>query len=323
MKSPFLSEVADHLRARNYSIRTERTYLYWIAYFIRHHNYRHPKEMGENEIRSFLSFLAVKRNSAPSTQKTALNALVYLYKRFYQREMGDFSDFTRASSPKKIPTVLTREEVSHLFSHLDGDAKLCAAFMYGSGLRIMETVRLRVQDFDFDKLIVLVRDGKGRKSRITTLAPELIGLLNTHIDHVESRFNKDKLNTEWDGVYLPFALARKYPSAPFELGWQYLFPARGFSVDPRSGKNRRHHIGEQSIQRAVKSAVRKANIRKPASCHTLRHSFATHLLERGADIRTVQEQLGHSDVKTTEIYTHVLGRGGQNVRSPFSDLALE
>lgn len=323
MKSSFLTEVADHLRARNYSIRTERTYLYWIADFIRHHNYRHPKEMGENEIRSFLSFLAIKRSSSPSTQKTALNAIVYLYKKFYQREMGDFSDFTRASSPKKIPTVLTREEVSRLFSHLDGDAKLCAAFMYGSGLRIMETVRLRVQDLDFDKLIVLVRDGKGRKSRITTLATELIGLLNVHIDHVESRFNKDKLNAEWDGVYLPFALARKYPSAPFELGWQYLFPARGFSRDPRSGKNRRHHIGEQSVQRAVKSAVRKANIRKPASCHTLRHSFATHLLERGADIRTVQEQLGHSDVKTTEIYTHVLGRGGQNVRSPFSDLALE
>ncbi len=323
MKSQFLNELANHLRARNYSIRTERTYSYWVSYFIRHHNFRHPKDMGENEIRSFLSFLAVKRNASPSTQKTALNALVYLYKKFYQREMGDFSDFTRASSPKKIPTVLTRDEISRLFSHLDGDARLCAAFMYGSGLRIMETVRLRVQDIDFDKLIVMVRDGKGRKSRITTLAPELIERLNTHVNHVESRFEIDKLNAQWDGVYLPYALERKYPSAAFELGWQYLFPARGYSSDPRSEKIRRHHIGEQSIQRAVKSAVRKADIRKPASCHTLRHSFATHLLERGADIRTVQEQLGHNDVKTTEIYTHVLGRGGQNVHSPFSDLTFE
>ncbi|MEH6472816.1 MAG: integron integrase [Halopseudomonas sp.] len=320
MKSKFLAEVRDHLRAKHYSIRTEQTYLYWITYFIRHHNYRHPSDMGSQEIRGFLSFLAVKQQVAPNTQKVALNALIYLYKRFFEREPGDFSDFQRARSPQKLPTVLTRNEVSSLFRHLQGDSKLCALFMYGSGLRVMETVRLRVQDIDFDKLTVLVRDGKGRKSRITTLAPELCELLHVHLRHVESGYQKDTLDPVWDGVYLPFALERRYPCAPFELGWQYLFPARKFSTDPRSGKNRRHHISAQMVQRAVKKAVRESDISKPASCHTLRHSFATHLLERGADIRTVQEQLGHSDVRTTEIYTHVLGRGGRAVRSPLSDL---
>ncbi len=323
MKSLFLQQIRDCIRTKNYSIKTEQTYLHWTVNFIRFHNMRHPNEMGESEIRAYLNHLALHKNVSPNTQKTALNAIVFTYRHVLSRDPGDFSDFYRAKAPKKLPTVLTPREVSTLFHQLHGDTKLCAALMYGSGLRVMETVRLRIQDIDFDSLSVLVRDGKGRKSRITTLAPEICPALHTHINYVSSLLEKDLLEPEWEGVYLPYALAKKYPTAPFESGWQYLFPAQQFSEDPRSGKKRRHHIGEQSIQRAIKLAVKKANINKPASCHSLRHSFATHLLERGADIRTIQAQLGHSDVRTTEIYTHVLNRGGHAVRSPLSDLSTD
>ena len=322
MKSQLLQSVREVIRKKYYSIKTEQTYLYWITYFIRHHKLRHPKDMGEIEIREFLNFLALQRNVSPNTQKTALNTVVFLYKHVLEQSPGDFSDFARAKAPKKFPTVLTPNEVARLLKELHGDARMCGALMYGSGLRIMETVRLRVQDIDIDRLSVLVRNGKGSKSRITTLAPELCEPLRVHLGHVAALYEKDKLDAAWEGVYLPYALERKYPRAPFDLGWQYIFPARDFSNDPRTGKTRRHHLGEQSVQRSVKAAIRKANILKPASCHSLRHSFATHLLERGADIRTIQAQLGHSDVRTTEIYTHVLNRGGHAVRSPLSDLAL-
>lgn len=320
MASLFLQGVKDVIRAKHYSIRTEKTYLYWITYYIRFHKLEHPENMGDVEIREFLNFLALQRNVTANTQKVALNALVFLYKQVLQKELGDFSDFYRARSPKKLPTVLTRKEISQLFSHLNGHMLLCAGIMYGSGLRVMETVRLRVQDIDFNKLTILVREGKGKKSRITTLAPELCKKLSVQIEYVRALYEQDCLNTQWDGVSLPNALTRKYPNAPFELSWQYLFPAARWSVDPRSEKQRRHHIGEQSVQRAIKYAVRHSSINKFASCHTLRHSFATHLLERGADIRTVQEQLGHTDIRTTEIYTHVLNRGGHVVRSPLSDV---
>ena len=320
MTSPFLKQVQDELRSKHYSIRTEETYLYWIKFFIRYHKMRHPKDMHCAEVREFLNYLALTRHVPPSTQKTALNSLVFLYRRVLDIELGDFSDFTRATTPKKLPTVLTPSEISSVLRCLEGNAKLCAALMYGSGSRVMETVRLRVQDIDFERLSVLVRDGKGRKPRITTLAPELCAHLEAQIAHAETLFKKDCLDPDWGGVYLPFALSKKYPRAPTEFHWQYLFPAQSFSADPRSNAKRRHHIGEQSIQRAVKKAVYASNIRKPASCHTLRHSFATHLLERGADIRTIQAQLGHSDIRTTEIYTHVLNRGGHAVRSPLSDL---
>ncbi len=320
MSSPLLDSVRDVIRAKHYSIRTEKSYLYWIVYYIRYHQFRHPKEMGSSDVREFLNFLALKRQVTANTQKAALNALVFLYHQVLAIELGDFSDFYRARSPKKLPTVLTHKEVFSLLSHLQGDHRLCASLMYGSGLRLMETTRLRVHDIDFDKLTILVREGKGKKSRLTTLAPELCEPLRLHIKYVRAIFAKDLQVADWDGVFLPNALARKYPNAPFELGWQYLFPARKFSLDPRSFKKRRHHIGEQSIQRAVKQAVVASGINKMASCHTLRHSFATHLLERGADIRTVQEQLGHTDIRTTEIYTHVLNRGGHAVRSPLSDL---
>lgn len=321
MSSPFIKEIRNIIRARNYSIRTEKTYIHWIIRYIRFHHYQHPESMNESHIRLFLEHLAVNRRVSPNTQKTALNALVFLYRTYLNRELADFSDFQRASAPKKLPTVLTVDEVSRLFQQLDREAYLCAALMYGSGLRVMETVRLRYQDIDTDKLSVLVREGKGRKSRMTTLAPELVNSLKMQKDYIATLFAKDSASPQWDGVYLPYALERKYPKAPFELGWQYLFPATQFSTDPHSGKKRRHHIGEQSIQRAIKKGLREAQIHKPASCHSLRHSFATHLLERGADIRTIQEQLGHSDVRTTEIYTHVLNRGGHAVVSPFSHLA--
>ena len=321
MKSKFLESVRYVIRSKNYSIRTEDTYLYWIADFIRFHRYQSDADFGgQDHIRDYLGYLAVDRKVAPSTQKTALNAVVFLYRQVLDRDPGDFSDFSRAKTAKKLPVVLTRGEVVCLFNELHGHAKLCAQLMYGSGLRVMECVRLRVQDIDFDKLTILVRDGKGRKSRITTLAPELCEALLAQIEYVRGLFIKDSSDSNWDGVYLPFALDKKYPKAPFELGWQYLFSAEKFSADPRSNKHRRHHISEQVPQRALKRAVRKSGINKLATCHTLRHSFATHLLERGADIRTVQEQLGHSDVSTTEIYTHVLNRGGHAVRSPFSDL---
>lgn len=322
MSSPFLDQVRRVIRSKYYSIKTEKTYLYWIVYYIRYHKGSHPETLGELHIRQFLSHLALAGKVAPSTQKTALNAIAFLYKQVLQRELGDFSDFYRARSAKKLPTILTADEIKRLFAKLSGAQLVCAALMYGSGLRVMETVRLRVHDIDADKLAVLVREGKGRKSRITTLSPDLVGLLHKQIALAKSLYELDRVNPRWDGVYLPYAFEKKYPTAPFEFAWQYLFPAPSFSVDPRTGKRRRHHIGEQSVQRAVKCAVKNAGIDKAASCHTLRHSFATHLLQNGADIRTVQEQLGHSDLRTTEIYTHVLNRGGRAVRSPLTDVLL-
>lgn len=319
MSSAFIQSLRNHMRARHYSKRTEKTYIYWILYFIRFNNRQHPKDMGEAEIVRFLEFLAVSRNVTPSTQKTALNALMYLYRRVFERDM-QIEDFTRASKAKKLPVVLSKSEIRALFSHLQGEELLCAKLMYGSGLRVMETVRLRVKDIDIDRLAIFVRDAKGKKQRITTLSDSCVADLQRQLQMVQCYWQEDNEAEDWGGVYLPYALARKYPSAPHELAWQYVFPAKRRTFDERTGLTRRHHILEQRLQRAVKRAVLAAKINKPASCHSLRHSFATHLLERGADIRTVQEQLGHSDVRTTEIYTHVLGRGGRAVVSPLADL---
>lgn len=325
MSSNFIRALRAHIRARNYTRHTERTYVYWALQFIRFHDYQHPELLHDDHVREFLEYLAVKRQVSPSTQKTALNALHYVYQRFLGRELEALGEFTRATAPKKLPVVLTHAEVRELLSHLQGEHLLCAQLMYGSGLRVMEVCRLRYQDVDLDRLSVFVRDGKGRKQRITTLSEACVESLRTQLAHVRLYWEEDKRADVWDGVYLPFALARKYPSAPYELAWQYVFPSKRRSEDSRNEANgrpliRRHHIGEQSLQRAVKRAVRSSNISKQATCHTLRHCFATHLLERGADIRTVQEQLGHSDIRTTEIYTHVLNRGGRAVLSPLSDL---
>ena len=284
---------------------------------------QHPASLGADDIRRFLDFLALQKDVAPGTQKVALNAIVFMYRNVLKREPGDFSDYHKANGPQKLPVVFTRDEIRRLFGHLSDNAFLAAGLMYGSGLRIMETMRLRVSDLELDRLTVRVRDGKGRKSRLTTLAPDLVPYIELHLKYVESLFLKDEKLAEsgkWGGVYLPNALERKYPSVPFEWGWQYFFPTVNHSIDPRSKKKRRHHINEQTIQRSVKAAIRAVGISRPASCHSFRHSFATHLLENGADIRTVQEQMGHSDVKTTEIYTHVLNRGGAAVRSPMTDI---
>lgn len=320
MKSPFLKELQQAIRLKHYSIKTEHTYLYWANAFVRFHRFTNRGEMGSpDHIRQFLNDLALNHNVSPNTQKTALNALVFMYRHVLKQEPGDFSDFNKAKGPEKLPVVLTHAEVARLFDSLAGPMRLAAGLMYGSGLRVMEVARLRVQDVDMDRLSIYVRDGKGRKSRITTLAPALCDALRAQIARVKGLWLEDKTNDQWSGVYLPYALERKYPSAPFEFGWQYLFPADQWSTDPRSGKQRRHHVVESVPQRAIKRAVRAAGITKPATCHSLRHSFATHLLERGADIRTVQTQLGHADVKTTEIYTHVINRGGQGVISPLEN----
>jgi integron integrase len=314
-KSPFLEQVRAAIRVRHYSVRTEQSYLYWVVRFIRYHHCRHPNEMGETEVAAFLTHLAVERGVAAGTQNQALNALNFLYDAVLEHPLGNVRGIVHARKPQRLPVVLTPDEVASLLRNLNDTYWLPACLMYGSGLRLMESVRLRVKDIDFDHRAIVVRHGKGGKDRVVTLPDELIVPLKRHLQSVKLFHDKD-LRDGFGEVYLPYALARKYPAAARQWTWQYVFPSRRRSVDPRSGIVRRHHIDESVLQRAVKQAVRMAGIEKPASCHTLRHSFATHLLERGMDIRTVQEQLGHKDLRTTQIYTHVLNRGGAAVLSP-------
>ncbi len=319
--SPFLDKVRAAIRVRHYSIRTEQAYVDWIRRFILFHGKRHPERMGEREVAEFLTYLAVKRNVAPSTQNQALNALSFLYKAVLGRSLETMHGVTRAKKPTRLPVVLTQDEVRALLSQLEGVHWLCACLLYGSGLRLMECLRLRVMHLDFSHRAILVINGKGAKDRVVTLPDELVTPLRRHLCAVKNCHEKD-LAEGFGAVYLPHALERKYPSASREWHWQYVFPAYQRSTDPRSGVERRHHLDEQSLQRAIKNAVRKAGIQKPASCHTLRHSFATHLLERGMDIRTVQEQLGHKNIRTTQIYTHVLKRGGNAVVSPLGSVLM-
>lgn len=311
-----LDQVRRAIRLRHYTKRTEETYVYWIRYFIKYHGTRHPACLGASHIRDFLTYLALAREVTPNTQKVALNALTFLYTQVLDRKELDVSGFRPAMRDRKLPVVLTREELTAIFCRMKGDMRLCARLMYGSGLRVMEVLRLRVHDVEMDRLSLLVRDGKGRRQRITTLAESAIPEIHRQLARAKWCFEEDEADPEWGGVHLPHALTRKYPQAPRAWGWQYPFPARSPSADPRTGERRRHHIHERTLQRAFTRAVGEAGVEKPASCHSLRHSFATHLLERGADIRTVQEQLGHSDVRTTEIYTHVIKRGGRGVKSP-------
>jgi integron integrase len=271
--------------------------------------------MGAPEIQAFLTGLAVNQNVASSTQQQALSALLFLYREVLCQELPWIDDITRAKKPKRLPVVLTQQEVQSVLAYLQGDAWLMASLLYGSGLRLMECLRLRVKDIDFGYRQLVVRDGKGQQDRVTMLPQRAIEPMKWHLDKVQSLHRQD-LADGFGDVYLPYALARKYPNAGVEWAWQYVFPARQRSVDPRSGKTRRHHVDSKVLQRAVKKAVREAKVAKPASCHTLRHSFATHLLNAGYDIRTVQELLGHKDLSTTMIYTHVLQQGGQGVRSP-------
>ncbi|RLA11567.1 MAG: integron integrase [Gammaproteobacteria bacterium] len=303
----------------HYNIRTEKAYVDWCLCYILFHSKRHPADMGAAEVSAYITHLAVNRKVAAATQNQALNALVFLYSKVLERPLGDIGKAVSAKQLQKLPVVLTKTEVRSLLTEFDGLHWLVACLMYGSGLRLLEAMRLRVKDIEFDRRAIIVRNGMGEKDRSVTLADQLIEALFTHLKLVKTQHDRD-IGEGFRSVYLPNALARKYPNAPTQWGWQYVFVATRGSTDPRSGEVRRHQYGEQRIQRAVKNAVKRAGIIKPATCHTLRHSFATHLLESGADIRTVQEQPGHKDLRTTQIYNHVLNRGGNAVRSPLNDL---
>ena len=314
-KKKLLDQVRDVMRLKHYSLRTERTYCDWIARFIRFHQMRHPGEMREAEMSEFLTHLARSENVSASTQNQALSALLFLYKEVLKQEIGWLQNVERAKKSARLPIVLTRDEVHKLFSRLRGTARLMAGLLYGSGLRLMECVRLRVKDVDFGYARITVRDTKSGRDRVTPLPVNLAAPLQLHLSKVKLQHEQD-LADGFGEVWLPDALARKYPRAAREWSWQFVFPSSRISIDPRTQVKRRHHIDESSLQQAVKMAVRSAGLTKPASCHTLRHCFATHLLENGYDIRTVQELLGHKDVSTTMIYTHVLNRPGIGVKSP-------
>lgn len=320
MSSEFLLHIQEQMWMKRYAKRTIESYIYWIKAFINFSGKAHPKNSHNKEVEAFLSYLSNQKNIAPKTQALALNALVFLYKEIIHTPLTLELNFNRSQTTTKLPTVLTMLEIKALLNIVDANYALQCQLMYGSGLRLMEVVRLRVQDIDFDFHSIQVWHGKGGKNRRVTLAPELISSLNKQIKVVEKYFSYDSDRPSYQGVWLPFALAKKYPNAPKELNWQYLFPSRNLSIDPESNKERRHHMNESVLRKAVKKAASDADIEKNVTCHTLRHSFATHLLLRGADIRTVQEQLGHSDVRTTQIYTHVIERGANGVKSPLSDL---
>lgn len=320
MSSPFLQLVTEQMRLKRYAKRTIESYLYWIKAFINFNGHRHPIKCHDAEVERFLSYLTNQRNVAPKTQGVALNALVFLYKNILEKPLTLELNFNKSKQVTKLPVVLTQLEVRALLTQLAGPYSLPCQLMYGSGLRLMEVVRLRVQDIDFDYHSIQVWQGKGGKNRRVTLAKELCKYLQSQIAMVKAVYKQDQFNPNYKGVWLPYALARKYPSASNDVKWHYLFPSNRLSIDPESNLLRRHHIDETSLRKTVKMAAQNAEIEKNVTCHTLRHSFATHLLQRGADIRTVQEQLGHTDIRTTQIYTHVLEQGANGVRSPLSDI---
>lgn len=314
-----VQQTREVLRLKHYSIRTESTYVQWITSFVEFHHLRNPLQMGKSEVTAFLTYLANERKVSASTQNQALFALLFLYRQVLNQPLGWLDDMEHAPRNRPVPVVFSREEVKALLKQLEGTLWIMAAILYGSGLRLMECVRLRVKDIDFHYLQIIVHDGKGNKDRVAPLPNSVVEPLKRHLDRVKNLHEKD-LREGFGFVYLPFALEKKYPGSARSWPWQYVFPAAHRSTDPRSPIVRRHHVNEQALQRAVKKALADAGIKKPGSCHTLRHSFATHLLESGADIRTVQELLGHKDVTTTMIYTHVLNRGGKGTRSPLDSL---
>lgn len=309
----FLDQVRTLIRARNLSYSTEKTYIHWVVRYIRFHNLRFPGDLASAEVEAFLNHLSVNRQCSVSTQKTALNALVFLYREFLKIELD--LHYRPARVTRRIPVVFTHQEATLVLNNLKGVYKLIGQLLYGSGMRINECLRLRIKDIDFGMNNIILRDTKGYKDRVTVLPDVLKNMLKDQISYVTTLHQLD-LNEKFGEVYLPGALAKKYPNAAREIGWQYCFPARNWAMDPRSGTLRRHHLHAQSAQRNIKQAIRKAKIYKPASSHTFRHSFATRLLEAGYDLRTIQEYLGHSDVKTTEIYTHVVKQLQRPVISP-------
>jgi integron integrase len=310
----FMDQFRIFIRSKNLAYKTEKTYCRWVKAYIHYHNKTHPNEMGVNEVNQFLTHLAIDKGLVVNSQKTALNALVFLYKKFLKVELGELN-FSHSQRPKTLPTCFSHKEAISVIEQLKGVHKLAASLMYGSGLRVMEAVRLRIQDIDFANGCLVVRESKGMKWRRTLLPSSLIPKLETQVDYALSVHKKD-LNDGYGRVYLPGALARKYPNAEILPAWQYLFPSKNLSKDPRSNIIRRHHIGEQQVQRSVKVAINKVNIPKKASCHTFRHSFATNLLRAGTDIRAIQEMMGHSNIATTQIYTHVVGIQERGVVSP-------
>ena len=314
-KRKLLDQVRDAIRLKHYSYKTEQTYVAWIRRYILFHNKRHPQEMGTEEVEAFLTHLAVTDNVAASTQNQALSALLFLYRYVLQQPLTENVEAIRAKRSKHLPTVFTVTEVKAVLGAMTGTPQLMAELLYGTGMRLNEGLRLRVKDVDFGQQQIIVRDTKGNQDRVTVLPQRIIERLQAHLVLIKHQHQQD-LNQGYGQVYLPYALERKYPNVDRDWIWQYVFPASTRSKDPRSGIVRRHHLDPSVIQKAIKVAVRQAGITKKASCHTLRHSFATHLLQNGYDIRTVQELLGHKDVKTTMIYTHVLNRGGQGVMSP-------
>ena len=315
MATRLLDRVRAEIRTRHYSYRTEQAYIHWIVRFIRFHGLRHPESMGKRELEAFLSHLAVDRNVAASTQNLALSAILFLYRHVLEIELPWLDDVVRAKRPARLPVVLTIDEVTRMLSLLRPPHDLVVQLLYGSGLRISEALRLRVKDVDLERLALIIRDAKGAKDRVTVLAQRCRLPLCRQVEMALDRALLDR-STGRGGVLLPKALDRKYPNARFEPGWQWVFPAHRLSTDPRSGKLARHHLLDSTVQKAVKTAARQCDIRKHVTCHTFRHSFATHLLESGADIRTIQQLLGHSDVRTTMIYTHVVQRGALGARSP-------
>lgn len=313
--SRLLEQVREAIRTRHYSIRTEEAYIRWTREYILFCGKRHPAELGAREVSAFISHLAVGRKVAASTQTQALSALLFLYREVLALPIGWVDDVERAKKPKRLPVVFTREEARAVLSCLRDEPWLMASLLYGAGLRLMECVRLRVKDLDLARSQITVRDGKGGRDRVTVLPASLVEPLKRQLERAAALHELD-LREGFGRAYLPYALARKYPAADREWCWQYVFPARHRSRDPRSGREQRHHIAETALQKAVRRAVGAAGVAKPGSCHTFRHSFATHMLEAGYDIRTVQELLGHASVETTQLYTHVLNKGGRGVRSP-------
>lgn len=318
-----LEQMRRVMRLHHYSLHTERAYVDWVVRYVRFHRMQSRAELypAEAKIEAFLTHLAVEGQVSPATQNQAMNALVFLYKRVLGVPLAEAIDAVRAEGKVRVPVVLSREEVARVISLMEGTAQLVVKLLYGSGLRIMEAVRLRVKDVDFGMKQITVRSGKGDEDRVTTFPGSLTGLLQNHLARVKTLHAQDWAQGMGE-VYLPHALARKYPQAGREWGWQWVFPAREVSVDPRSGAARRHHVDPSVVNRAIKVAVRRAGLTKPVSAHTFRHSFATHLLQRGTDIRTIQALLGHKDVATTMIYTHVLQQGGHGVASPLDDLGI-
>jgi integron integrase len=320
---PGLFAVArEKMRTRHLSLRTEQAYLQWLRRYVAFHDRRHPRELGAPEVEQFLTHLAVHRKVSAATQNQALQALLFLYRHVLEIELPWLGNVTRASQPKRLPVVLNRVEVRALLAQLDGTPWLIGSLLYGSGLRLMEALRLRVKDLALDRGELIIREAKGGKDRVTMLPAALESAVRGHLSRLRGWFEEER-SRKRPGVSLPRALARKYPDAGSSWGWQYLFPAATLCRDPYSREWVRHHLHEKGIQRAVQGAVLKAGLTQPASCHTLRHSFATHLLEDGYDIRTVQELLGHSDLKTTMIYTHVMGKGAGGVRSPLDRQSAE